>query len=76
MPITADTPKLASELQMASYSFSGAAFVRFTNQDAINLSWRQIEDRFVLATAQDAAWRAHSLDRIQAAGDRLEPHVG
>ncbi|MCZ4108855.1 hypothetical protein O3U67_12245 [Brevundimonas diminuta] len=69
MPITADTPKLASELQMASYSFSGAAFVRFTNQDAINLSWRQVEDRFVLATAQDAAWGAHSLDRIQAAGD-------
>ena len=69
MPITADTPQLASELQMASYSFSGAAFVRFASQDAINLSWQQVEDRFVLATAQDAAWVAHSLDRIQAAGD-------
>ncbi|MGX1744967.1 MULTISPECIES: hypothetical protein [unclassified Brevundimonas] len=69
MPITADTAQLASELQMASYSFSGAAFIRFTNQDAINLSWQQVEDRFVLATAKDAAWGAHSLDRVQAAGD-------
>lgn len=55
MPITGDTPQLASELQMASYSFSGAAFVRFANQHAINLSWRQVEGLSILAAAKDAA---------------------
>ena len=69
MPITGDTHQLASELQMASYSFSGAAFVRFANKHAINLSWRQVEGRSILATAKDAAWVPHSLDSIQAAGD-------
>ena len=66
MPITADTPQLASELHKASYSFSGAAFIRFANAEAINLTWTQVEDRIVLATARDAQWIAHSLDRIQA----------
>lgn len=69
MPITSDTPQLAAELQMAAFSFSGAAHVRFDSQAAVRLSWQQKGDRFVLATGDAAAWVPHALDRLQAQGD-------
>lgn len=56
MPITSDTPQLAAELQLAAFSFSGAAHLRFEGKASVRLSWQQNGDRFILATGDAAAW--------------------
>lgn len=76
MPITADTPQLASEYQGAAFSFSGAAHVRFESEAFVRLSWQQKGDRFILATGSEAAWVPHALDRLQVQGDRWFQLIG
>lgn len=68
MPITADTPQLAAELAAPSFSFSGAAFLRFEGA-AVQLSWRQSGDRYVLVAGEEALWLPHVLDRVQASAE-------
>jgi hypothetical protein len=76
MPITADTPQLAAELQSAAFSFSGAAYIRFESEAFVQLSWQQKGDRCVLASGNAAAWMPHALDRLQLQGDCWFPLVG
>jgi len=70
MPMTSDTPQLASEYKSAAFSFTGATFLAFEDRDLF-LTWRQVGRNVVLGAGRDLAWMKYALDRVRC--DANEP---
>ncbi|QUD88111.1 hypothetical protein [Phenylobacterium montanum] len=66
MPMTSDTPQLVTEFKLASFSFTGAAFVAFAEDHKLFLTWRQSGQNMVLSEGLDQVWVEYSLDRVRA----------